>query len=296
MSPSVLYSSDLVPRPLGSSHLQQGFVILSALQVRGHAMFSAAGRALDEETLEYSWIIEAILGQLTGRLTLPQLEQIIAGLEAFIHLALDDENQLSRPKSQTPCHHGASQLACSYSAPNLSEAHCLGSVCPTAEEIKYKMTRVSVDLIDITMVETGTALGLQVTNRSNQFLFKKIFFFFLNFYQIVHFVIVVVTLSCFDKSVVSGADGHLQPAQPSDTHRIVDSSAHHQLASVPGDVSRLDDGPLVRGTQQFRPLQIRAGREDQQQRQYMEPHQRQRPITQRRRALRRREAPSDFDE
>lgn len=166
VSPSVLYSSDLVPRPLGSSHLQQGFVILSALQVRGHAMFSAAGRALDEETLEYSWIIEAILGQLTGRLTLPQLEQIITGLEAFIHLALDDENQLSRPKSQTPCHHGMSQLACSYSAPNLGEVHCLGSVCPTAEEIKYKMTRVSVDLIDITMVETGTALGLQVRNIS----------------------------------------------------------------------------------------------------------------------------------
>ena len=129
-------------------------------------MFSAAGRALDEETLEYSWIIEAILGQLTGRLTLPQLEQIVTGVEAFVHLALDDENQLSRPKSQTPCHHGTSQSTCAYSAPNLSEAHSLGSVCPTAEEIKYKMTRVSIDLIDIAMVETGTALGLQVIHRA----------------------------------------------------------------------------------------------------------------------------------
>ena len=70
-------------------------------------MFSPAGRAIDEETIEYAWLIEAILGQLTGRLTLPQLQHITAGLESFLHLALDDENQLSRPwQSQTACHHG----------------------------------------------------------------------------------------------------------------------------------------------------------------------------------------------
>lgn len=169
LSPAILYSTDVVLRPLESRHLQQGFLVLSALQVRGHAMFSPCGRAIDEETIEYAWLIEATLGQLAGRMTLPQLQNVIAGLEVFLRLALDEENQMTRPpKSQTVCHHGSLQTNCAFSVPPASHSLLddkpitLGALCPSSEEIKYRMTRLSIDLIDFTLVETGTAVGIQV--------------------------------------------------------------------------------------------------------------------------------------
>lgn len=172
VSPAVLYSTDTVLRPSESRHLQQGFLVLSALQVRGHAMFSPTGRAIDEETIEYAWMIEAILGQLTGRMTMPQLQHVISGLEIFLRLALDEENQMSRsPKSQTQCHHGSIQPICPFSTtPNQStdnQPTSLGSLCPSSEEIKYRMTRFSIDLIDFTLVESGTAITLQVSSFTN---------------------------------------------------------------------------------------------------------------------------------
>jgi hypothetical protein len=135
-------------------------------------MFSPTGRAIDEETIEYAWMIEAILGQLTGRMTMPQLQHVISGLEIFLRLALDEENQMSRsPKSQTQCHHGSIQPICPFSTtPNQStdnQPTSLGSLCPSSEEIKYRMTRFSIDLIDFTLVESGTAITLQVSSFTN---------------------------------------------------------------------------------------------------------------------------------
>jgi len=165
LSPAILYSTDVLLRSTESSHLQQGFLVLSALQVRGHAMFSPTGRAIDEETVEYAWMIEAVLGQLTGRLTLPQLQNVVAGLESFLHLALDDENQLTRPpKNPTRCHHDNIQVQCPSSTHNTVDPSLLVALCPSSEDIKYRMTRFSADLIDITLVETGSAIGIQVVN------------------------------------------------------------------------------------------------------------------------------------
>jgi hypothetical protein len=45
----------------------------AGLQVRGHAMFSDEGRSLDQDTLEYAWMIEVQLGKLTGKLSAPQV-------------------------------------------------------------------------------------------------------------------------------------------------------------------------------------------------------------------------------
>jgi hypothetical protein len=36
-------------------------------------MFSDEGRTLDEETLEYAWLVEIQMGKLTGKLTTPQV-------------------------------------------------------------------------------------------------------------------------------------------------------------------------------------------------------------------------------
>lgn len=36
-------------------------------------MFSDEGRSLDEDTLEYAWLVEVQLGKLSGKLTGPQV-------------------------------------------------------------------------------------------------------------------------------------------------------------------------------------------------------------------------------
>jgi hypothetical protein len=151
-------------------------------------MFSSEGRALDQETLEYAWLVEVLLGKLSGRLAAPHLENIVTSCETFILLALDIENSLRSPHSFLQCHHGNNQFECPVenglelyenetppeglppSSPSDNEPsdHQLLRVCPTPEDIKYKMVRLSVDAIDVYLVEAGTALSLWVnTNYYN---------------------------------------------------------------------------------------------------------------------------------
>lgn len=55
-------------------YLFQGLCcIFLLLKVRGHAMFSGVDRPLDSETLEYAWLVEVLVGDITGRLTVPQV-------------------------------------------------------------------------------------------------------------------------------------------------------------------------------------------------------------------------------
>ena len=68
-----LYSVMLIQRPESHTHLQDGHLALSGLQVRGHAMFSHKDLPLDSETLEYAWLLEVTIGDITGRLTAPQV-------------------------------------------------------------------------------------------------------------------------------------------------------------------------------------------------------------------------------
>lgn len=49
------------------------YSILFVYQMRGHAMFSSEERSLDEETLEYAWLVELTVGTLTGKLSTPQV-------------------------------------------------------------------------------------------------------------------------------------------------------------------------------------------------------------------------------
>lgn len=58
-------------------HLKDGHLALSGLQVRGHAMFSLEGFPLDSETMEYAWLIEVIVGEVTGKLSTPQVSRML---------------------------------------------------------------------------------------------------------------------------------------------------------------------------------------------------------------------------
>lgn len=60
-------------RPLPHTHLQDGHLKLSGLQVRSHIMYSNVGVEPAVSPLAYGWLFEVIVGDVTGRLTAPQV-------------------------------------------------------------------------------------------------------------------------------------------------------------------------------------------------------------------------------
>lgn len=118
LSPAIMLLTDNVTRPNKEAHLSQGHLMLSALQVRGHAMFSSEGRSLDQETLEYAWLIEVQLGKLSGKITSPQLHHLATSLETFVLMAKNTENTLRPPGLPHLCHHGLPPLQCADSDPD----------------------------------------------------------------------------------------------------------------------------------------------------------------------------------
>lgn len=157
VSPCFLISHDSIIRSNKDRHLRQGHLLLSALQIRGHAMFSNEQRSLDEDTLEYAWMLEVQLGKLSGKMTLPQLVHVVTGLETLILLTVDAENQLKSPRTLRYCHHGTPTHLCPHTK---EEARYR---CPSSEDIKYRLTRVSVDAVDLYLIENGTAVHTWVS-------------------------------------------------------------------------------------------------------------------------------------
>ncbi|KAH3829887.1 hypothetical protein DPMN_103118, partial [Dreissena polymorpha] len=156
LSPAVLISRDSFEREPDQGHLKEGHLALSGLQVRGHAMFSHEGLPLESETLEYAWLVEAVIGDLTGRLTSPQIQTIVEFLQTFIMLIEDVENSLPRAVSYQLCQHALPQLQCNKVTPGYT------TPCPSSEDIKYRLTRASVDSLNLFLVEGGTALNVQL--------------------------------------------------------------------------------------------------------------------------------------
>lgn len=156
ISPTVLIARDNFERDLDQYHLKEGYVALSGLQIRGHAMFSKQGLPLDSETIEYAWLVEAIVGDLSGRLTSPQIQNIVEFAQTFIMLIEDAENCCTRTVTYQICQHLVPQQTCR----KLTDM--INIPCPTTEDMKYKMMRASVDSINIYLVESGSALNMQV--------------------------------------------------------------------------------------------------------------------------------------
>ena len=105
-----------------------------------------------------------------------QLQNIVEFLQTFVYLFQDPENSMLRPVKYRLCQHMVLQPDCVFShhpaAPRrtMSES-AAGSpsntctshmMCPTSDDLKYRFVRVSIDCIDLYLVESGTALNVQV--------------------------------------------------------------------------------------------------------------------------------------
>ncbi|RWS26602.1 uncharacterized protein B4U80_02673, partial [Leptotrombidium deliense] len=156
LSPVFLKSVDEIIRPEPHSHLQDGHLLMSSLQFRGHAMFSGLNRPLTSETLEYAWLVEVQIGRIVGRLTLPQIHHLVSGLETFVFQVMQEDSSLQPPLPYHKCVHDLIQSDC------IETDRLNNKFCPYSENIKYRMVRVSVNSIDICVAEANTALSLEL--------------------------------------------------------------------------------------------------------------------------------------
>lgn len=158
-------------------------------------MFSNDGRSLDDETLEYAWMLEVQLGKLSGKLTLPQLCHVVTGLETLLMLALDGENELRPPKTLRYCHHGVPSSMCAHTKEEIKYR------CPSSEDIKYRMTRVAIDAVDLYLIEGGTALHTWVSTVTG------CEFLYFNFFHLQISPVRVGTCNLHGQKVKSGITG-----------------------------------------------------------------------------------------
>uniref|UniRef100_A0A131YCK3 Diaphanous n=1 Tax=Rhipicephalus appendiculatus TaxID=34631 RepID=A0A131YCK3_RHIAP len=131
-----------------------GHLALSSFQVRAQALFSGANRPLGSETLEYAWLVELQAGDLTGRLTAPQLYDLVAGAELFVQQAQHNSAALVPPQGTIHCQHDQPQAECSHAEP--------GCPCPVSDELKYRMTRFSLDYVDICLEEASSSISFEL--------------------------------------------------------------------------------------------------------------------------------------
>nr|XP_037285868.1 transmembrane protein KIAA1109 homolog [Rhipicephalus microplus] len=131
-----------------------GHLALSSFQVRAQALFSGADRPLGSDTLEYAWLVELQAGDLTGRLTAPQVYDLVAGAELFVQQAQHNSAALVPPQGIIHCQHDQPQAECSHAEP--------GCPCPVSDELKYRMTRFSLDYVDISLEEASSSICFQL--------------------------------------------------------------------------------------------------------------------------------------
>ncbi|XP_030626570.1 bridge-like lipid transfer protein family member 1 [Chanos chanos] len=155
LSPIHVFVSDNHQRPAADAVLRDGHLSLSGLQMRAHAMFSAEGLPAGSDTLEYAWLIDIQAGALTGKVTVPQCASLLEWGETFVFHVVSRDFQLEQPKPSVTCQHGVDRRVCD------AKYAALPGPCRTSEDLKYTMTRLSVDGAQVFIVEHGCAANVK---------------------------------------------------------------------------------------------------------------------------------------
>ncbi|XP_052427771.1 bridge-like lipid transfer protein family member 1 isoform X8 [Carassius gibelio] len=155
LSPLHVFVSDNYQRPAVDAVLRDGHLSLSGLQMRAHAMFSAEGLPAGSDTLEYAWLIDVQAGALTGRVSVPQCASLLEWGESFVFHVVSREFQLQQPKPSVTCQHGVDRRVCD------AKHAALPGPCRTSEDLKYTMTRLTVDGAQVFIVEHGCAANIK---------------------------------------------------------------------------------------------------------------------------------------
>nr|XP_039251251.1 transmembrane protein KIAA1109-like isoform X2 [Styela clava] len=131
---------------------RKGWLTLMDLQLRGHAMFSGTGLPLGSVTIEYGWLTEVLVGPVTGKLSIPQIQLLTQWIQSFIFLF---KNEIHEMKPTFPERHLPTGI-------NWDEMKQDGK--PIAEEdVKFLMAQVKLESIKLRVEEHDSVLDLTVS-------------------------------------------------------------------------------------------------------------------------------------
>lgn len=82
---------------------------------------------------------------------------MVDAVQLFLHLAIDDMDDLKPIEPIKYCVHMIPQKVCT-----IKEAH-YGTPCPEEGDLKYRMTRLRLSSVQLQIVETDCALDLKVS-------------------------------------------------------------------------------------------------------------------------------------
>lgn len=76
INPVIVDISDPNPTDSYVDPMQNGQVLVSVVQIRGHSMLSDVDVPVGEETVEYAWLLDIQVGDVVVRATLPQVSDL----------------------------------------------------------------------------------------------------------------------------------------------------------------------------------------------------------------------------
>ncbi|EPB75014.1 hypothetical protein ANCCEY_05883 [Ancylostoma ceylanicum] len=139
-----------------SSAQSDGYLTLSGLQFRGHAMFSSEDCPWDMAVVEYGWLMEILIGDIGGCLGSPsQIISLANFLDTLLLLVVAKDEEKIVPERFKFCQHGQKPETCSVGSQP-------GRPCETEERLKYRQMRLSVDEVRLALAEENSAITVVV--------------------------------------------------------------------------------------------------------------------------------------
>ena len=80
----LVISVDEVPSGKVKNSIANGYLRCDSLQLRGHAMFSGAGLPMGSILIEYAWLMEVLIGDVKGLLSVRQVSDFIQFPEQLV--------------------------------------------------------------------------------------------------------------------------------------------------------------------------------------------------------------------
>ncbi|KAK0421995.1 hypothetical protein QR680_007305 [Steinernema hermaphroditum] len=143
-----------------SSSREDSWISLSALQFRGHGLFSDKDVPWEIGSLEYAWMMEIILGNLRAKLHPTHIVSLAQFIDSLLLSLLSDDETLDIPEKLDLCHHYNNVRTCMRSNLKITDAKGNIQNCEYEEMLKYKLVRVSVDSVDLMLVENFCAVQI----------------------------------------------------------------------------------------------------------------------------------------
>uniref|UniRef100_F1KPJ4 Bridge-like lipid transfer protein family member 1 C-terminal domain-containing protein n=1 Tax=Ascaris suum TaxID=6253 RepID=F1KPJ4_ASCSU len=140
----------------------EGIIALKTLSFRGHAFFSEIDVPWDAGSVEYAWLMEILIGTISGKIHPTQLVVLAQFVESLLLLSVCPDEDLQLPERYELCHHMNDIRTCPRSALNLVDSKGRIQNCESEENLKYKMSRASIDSFNLVLMETKCAMQLTV--------------------------------------------------------------------------------------------------------------------------------------